>query len=373
MIRSAPAAIAASLLAGLTLAACGDPGSAVDQSPPTAAGVEGVPDSSLTEGARPSGQTLRTVRQRGRLHCGVHQGLVGFAYTDNRGRWRGFDVDFCRATAAAVLGNADAIRFSPLSARERFTALQSGEVDVLWRNTSWTLSRDASLGLDFGGVNYYDGQGFMVRRSLNLNSATELNGARICVQTGSTTELNLADYFRARGLRYEAVVVETEDQARSNYAREACDAFTADISALAAARTTMPNPQSHMILPEVISKEPLGPVVRQDDAQWADIVRWTLYAIVLAEELGVTSQNVDEMRRTSTNPDVRRLLGVEGGFGEMLGLGNDWAANAIRAVGNYGQIFDRNIGSGSPLDLERGLNAQWNAPRPGLMYAPPIR
>ncbi|MBC6980860.1 amino acid ABC transporter substrate-binding protein [Caulobacter sp. 17J80-11] len=355
------------------LAGCKDPGSAVSEPPPAAAPVEGVPDAGLAGKPRASGETLKAIRARGRLNCGVNPGLVGFSYTDNRGRWRGFDVDFCRATAAAVLGNPEAVRFVPLSSKERFTALQSGEVDVLWRNTSWTFSRDASNGLDFAGVNYFDGQGFLVRRSLELNSATELNGARICVQTGSTTELNLADWFRAKGLKYDAVVVDTEDQARANYAKEACDAFTADISALAAARSTMNSPGAHVILPEVISKEPLGPVVRQGDDQWADIVRWVLNASILAEEFGITAKNVDEVRKTSTNPEVRRLLGVEGGYGRTMGLSDEWAYRQIAGVGNYGEIFERNVGQASPLKLARGMNALWNANPPGLMYAPPMR
>jgi general L-amino acid transport system substrate-binding protein len=357
----------------VTLSACKDPGSAVHEPPPAARGVEGAPDMSLGEAAKQQGATLRLVRARGRLNCGVNVGQVGFAYTDNRGQWRGFDVDFCRATAAAIFGDPNAVRFVPLSSKERFTALQSGEVDVLWRNTSWTFSRDSENRLDFAGINYFDGQGFMVRRSLGLNSATELNGARICVQTGSTTELNLADFFRAHGLKYVPVVVDTEDQMRNNYMREACDAYTADISELAAARSVMDNPGAHVILPEVISKEPLGPVVRQGDSQWEDVVRWTLFATLLAEEAGVTTQNVDQLRANSTNPEVRRLLGVEGGFGRLLGLGDDWAYRVVKAEGNYGQIFDRNLGRGSPLKLERGLNALWNANPPGLMYAPPLR
>ena len=371
MIKQATSLAAASLV--LTLAACGDPGSAVDEPPPSAVAVEGAPSESLGTAGRGQGVTLRTVRSRGFVNCGVHPGLIGFAYTDNRGRWRGFDADFCRATAAVIFNNPNAVRFQPLSSKERFTALTSGEVDVLWRNTSWTYSRDTGNALDFPGVNYYDGQGFMVPRSLQVASATELNGARVCVQSGSTTELNLADYFRSKGLRYEGVVVDTEDQARANYAKEACDAFTADISALAAARTTMPNPNAHIILPEVISKEPLGPVVRQGDDQWADIIRWTLYALIMAEELGVTKENVDQMRASSTNPEVRRLLGVEGGLGPMLGLTNDWAYRAIKHMGNYGQIFDRNVGRSSSMKLERGLNALWTANPPGLMYAPPVR
>jgi len=356
----------------LALAACGDPGSAVDEPAPAAVGVDGAPDASIVENG-PRGATLRAVKSRGRLNCGVNVGLVGFAYTDNRGQWRGFDVDFCRATAAAVTGNGNAVRFVPLSAKERFTAVQSGEVDVLWRNTSMTLSRDTVNSLDFPGVNYYDGQGFLVRRSLDLASATELNGARVCVQTGSTTELNLADFFRSKGLRYDPVIVESDDQGRANYVREACDAYTADISQLAAVRSILPNPNAHVILPEVISKEPLGPAVRHGDDQWADVVRWTLYALILAEEYGVTSKNVDQMRASSTNPEVRRLLGVEGGFGRMLGLNDDWAYRAIKAVGNYGEVFERNIGGGSPLNLDRGLNALWSARPAGLMYAPPIR
>ena len=326
--------------------------------------------------SRPTGEagpTLQAVKARGRLNCGVHQGLVGFAYTDNRGRWRGFDVDFCRATAAAVLGDPDAVRYVPLSAAERFEALRDGRIDVLWRNTSWTMGRDAGEGLEFAGVNYYDGQGFLVRRSLNLTSATELIGARVCVQAGSTTELNLADFFRARDLRYEPVVLPSEDEARETYAREGCDAFTADVSALAAARTTLSNPQAHMILPEVISKEPLGPVVRRGDDQWADVVRWTLNAVILAEELGVTSANARTLAESATDPAVRRLLGAEGDFGAMLALDDDWALRAIAATGNYGEIFERNLGSRSPLDLARGLNAQWNARPAGQMYALPVR
>jgi len=362
----------ASLALAAALAGCGDPGSAVDGPPPEAVAVEGAPATSgALRGAQ--GATLKTVKARGRLICGVNQGLVGFAFPDNRGRWRGFDVDFCRAMAAALFNNPDAVRFQPLSSEERFIAVASGEVDVLWRNTTWTFTRDTGNALDFAGVNYYDGQGFMVPKSLNVKSVAELNGARICVQTGTTTELTLADYFRSRGLKYEGVVVNTEDQARSNYAREACDALTTDISQLAAARSTLSNPNDHIILPEVVSKEPLGPVVRQGDSQWRDIVAWTLYATIRAEELGVNSKNVDQMRASSTDPEIRRLLGVEGGMGPMMGLTNDWAYRIIKRVGNYGEIFERNIGRNSPMKLERGINALWSTTRPGLMYAPPIR
>ena len=354
------------------LAACGNPGSAVDGPAPTAPGVEGAP-SGATGAPGAQGATLRTVKARGRLICGVNEGLVGFAYPDNRGRWRGFDIDFCRAMAAALFNNPDAVRFQPLSSKERFTAVVSGEVDVLWRNTTWTLSRDSGNALDFAGVNYYDGQGFMVPKSLKVKSVAELNGARICVQTGTTTELTLADYFRARGLKYEGVVVDTEDQARSNYAKEACDALTTDVSQLAAARSTLANPNDHIILPEVVSKEPLGPAVRQGDSQWRDFVAWTLYAVIRAEELGITQANVDQMRASSKDPETRRFLGVEGGMGTMMGLTDDWAYRIVKHVGNYGEIFERNIGRTSPMKLERGINAIWSTDRAGLMYAPPFR
>lgn len=317
--------------------------------------------------------TLAAVKRRGRLVCGVHQGLVGFAYLDNRGDWRGFDVDFCRAMAAAVFGDSQAARFKPLTADTRFTALQSGQIDVLWRNTSWTMERDISGVFAFAGINYYDGQGFLVRRSLNLNSAAELNGARVCVARGSTSAVNVADYFRSRGVEYTPVVTASEEAARQAYDREDCDAFSADISALAAARTTLADPQQHAILADVVSKEPLGPVVRRGDEGWTAVVRWTLNALILAEELGVTQANVETMARGSTDPRVRRLLGVEGDFGAGMGLPKTWAAEAIKAVGNYGEVFDRNLGSQSALDLSRGLNAQWNARPGGLMYGLPIR
>lgn len=317
--------------------------------------------------------TLKMVRARGVLNCGVNQGLIGFAYTDNKGTWRGFDVDFCRATAAAIFGSPDAVRFVPLSAEDRFDALKSGKVDVLWRNTSWTMSRDVKGDLSFAGINYYDGQGFLVRRSLNLNSAVELNGARICVQRGSTTELNLEDYFRARSIQFRPVLVQTEVEARQAYSREECDAFTADISALAAARSAMASAQQHVILPDVISKEPLGPVVRRGDDQWTAVIRWTLNALILAEELGVTQSNVARLDRESEEPRIGRLLGDEGEFGPALGLPRTWARDAIAAGGNYGEIFERNLGQQSTLNLARGLNAQWNSQTGGLIYAMPIR
>lgn len=363
-------AAGAGLFGLMLLAACGERGAADgdDAAPATTP----IPTNSGTVD-RPPSPTLATVRRRGRLNCGVHEGLVGFAYTDNRGQWQGFDVDFCRATAAAVLGDPGAVRFVPLTADQRFEALRSGRVDVLWRNTSWTMSRDVGDGLEFAGINYFDGQGFLVRRSLNLNSATELNGARICVQAGATSQLNADDFFRTRRIQYRAVVAPNEAEARETYAREDCDAFTADIAALAAARTTLANPQDHVILPDVISKEPLGPVVRRGDEGWTEVIRWTLNALILAEEVGVTQANVDQMARSATSPQVRRMLGADGDFGPSLGLSKSWARDAIKASGNYGEIFDRNIGSDSPLDLARGLNAQWNARPAGQMYALPIR
>lgn len=359
-------AIGAALALALLVAACGQ-GREASQPDETA---EVRADAAAPAFSSP---TLQAVKRRGRLNCGVHEGLVGFAYTDNRGQWRGFDTDFCRALAAAVLGDADAVRFVPLTTSQRFGALRSGRVDVLWRTTSWTLSREAQEGVRFAGINYYDGQGFLVRRSLDLASAAELNGARICVQRASTSELNVADWFRARGIEYRPVVTANEEAAREAYAREDCDAFSADISALAAARTLLPNPDQHAILPDVISKEPLGPVVKRGDEAWTSIVRWTLNGLVLAEELGVTRQNVDQMAEDSRDPRVRRLLGAEGEFGPLLGLSKDWMKTALEAEGNYGEIFARNIGADSALDLDRGLNAQWNARPGGLIYALPIR
>lgn len=376
MIRARPFSfllLAAGLALAATLGACGDPGSAVDEPPPAPTPAPGAPVDASAASPAAQGATLRAILARGRLNCGVHTGLLGFAYTDNSGAWRGFDIDFCKALAAAVLGDPRRVRFTPLSATERFTALQSGEVDVLWRNTSWTFTRDTENRLNFAGVNYFDGQGFLVRRSLGLTSAAELNGARICVQTGTTTELNLSDYFRARGLRYKSVVVDSNDQSRAAYLREACDALTADISELAGARAVMDNPAQHVILPEVISKEALGPVVRHGDDQWGDIVRWTLNGLILAEEHGVTQANVDTLREKARDPEVRRLLGLDPGYGRMIGLRDDWAYRAIKAGGNYGEIFERNLGRSSPLRLERGLNALWSAKAPGLVFSPPLR
>jgi len=316
-------------------------------------------------------QTLDEVRERGYVNCGVNTGLAGFATPNEAGDWEGFDVDYCRALAAAIFDDPAAVRFRALTSQERFTALQSGEIDVLSRNTTWTFTRDVSVGVDFIGVNYYDGQGFMVPAALGVESALDLDGARICVQTGTTTELNLADYFRTNDMTFDTIVIQTAEEARRNYLAEACDAYTTDISGLAAVRATLPDPSGNIILPEVISKEPLGPVVRQGDQQWTDLGRWVLNAMITAEELGVTSDNVDEYRASTDNPNIARLLGTEGDLGSQLGLEADWAYRIIHNVGNYGESFDRNIGAGSSLDLERGLNAQWYDG--GILYAPPLR
>ncbi len=356
-------------LAALTLlAACGNGDRDAED-----AATEVVAGAAQTSTEAIQSPTLAVIKRRGRLNCGVNQGLVGFAHTDNRGQWRGFDVDFCRGLAAAIFGNPDAVRFVPLTAENRFQALTDGRIDVLWRNTSWTMERDTGGQIAFAGINYYDGQGFLVRRSLDLNSAAELTGARVCVQAGSTSALNAEDYFRARGIEYRAVVQPTEEAARQAYGREDCDAFSADVSALAAARTTLADSQQHVILPDVISKEPLGPATRRGDEQWTAVVRWTLNALILAEELGVTQANVGDRAEAAREPQVRRLLGVEGDFGPRLGLPKTWAADAVKGVGNYGEVFDRNLGSQSPLDLARGLNAQWNARPGGLIYGLPVR
>ena len=315
--------------------------------------------------------TLGQVQERGTLNCVVSTGIAGFAYTDEAGDWKGFDVDFCRATAAAVLGDPGAIKAVTSTGKTRFTLLNAGEGDVLWRNTTITFSRDVGVKLRFHGVNYYDGQGFMVRKDLGVSSATELDGASVCIQTGTTTELNLADYFHSNGMKYEAVTIETNDEARQNYLAGRCDVYTTDASGLAATRSTFEDDApNHVILPEIISKEPLGPATRHGDDQWSDIVTWVLNATVTAEELGVTMANVDEMKG-SNNPEVLRLLGVEGNQGAELGLSADWAYNIIKAVGNYGEIFERNIGVNTPIGLERGLNALWTDG--GLQYSPPFR
>jgi len=314
--------------------------------------------------------TLKAVKDRGVLSCGVSQGLPGFSAPDDTGKWSGLDVDFCRALAAAILNDPLKVKFVPLSAKDRFTALQSGEIDVLSRNTTWSLSRDTSLGLNFTAVMYYDGQGFLVRKALKVNSALELNGASVCVQTGTTNEQNLADYFRANNMKYEVVAFSTADETIKAYESGRCDVFTSDVSQLYAERLKLTVPDDHAVLPEIISKEPLGPVVRHGDDQWFDIVKWTLFAMINAEELNVTQKNVGEMLK-SNKPEIARLLGTDGNLGEQLGLTKDWVVRIVKAVGNYGESFDRNVGAGSKLRISRGLNKLWN--QGGIQYAPPIR
>jgi general L-amino acid transport system substrate-binding protein len=313
--------------------------------------------------------TLDQVKTRGQLICGTNPGLAGFGLPDDQGMYKGLDVDECKAIAAAIFNNPNKVKYLPINAKDRPTILASGEIDVLIRNTTWTLSRQTG-GMFFTGINFYDGQGFMVRKKLDVASALKLDGASVCVQQGTTTELNLSDYFRANNMKLEAVVFATDEEATKAYDSGRCDAYTTDASGLYSERLKMSNPDDHIVLPEIISKEPLGPSVRKDDVQWFQIVQWTHYALITAEELGVTQANVDEKLK-SDNPAIRRLLGIEGSYGEGLGLTNDWAYRIIKAVGNYGEIFERNVGQGSPIKISRGLNALWN--KGGLQYAPPIR
>jgi len=315
--------------------------------------------------------TLDDVIAKGELSCGVSTGVPGFAYPDANGVWTGFDVDICRTVAAAVLNDSDAIKFVPLTGKTRFTALASGEIDLLARNTTWTFSRDVDLKFTFVGVNYYDGQGFIVPKALGVTSAKELDGATVCIQTGTTTELNLADFFRANNISYDPVPIETNAEARQQYLAGACDTYTTDASGLAASRASFENPGDHIILPEIISKEPLGPLVRHGDDQWADIVRWTLNVLISAEELGITSANLAEMAKGTDNPEINRMLGTERALGAMLGLSNDWAKNVLAVRGNYGEIFETHIGENTAIGLARGLNAQWKSG--GLIYSPPFR
>jgi general L-amino acid transport system substrate-binding protein len=317
-----------------------------------------------------SAQTLKKVQERGLVLCGGSTGLAGFGQPDDKGVWKGIDDDYCRGIAAAIFGDPTKNKHVSLSAKDRFTALQSGEVDVLIRTTTWTLSRDTSLGMNFAGINYYDGQGFMVRKKLGVKSVNELNGASICTQQGTTTELNLADYFRANKLKYEVVAFATNTETVKAYEAGRCDAFTTDSSGLYAERLTLSNPEDHVVLPEIISKEPLAAAVRHGDDQWFDIVKWVHYAMLNAEELGVTQANVDQMVK-SDNPEIKRLLGTEGKYGEALGLSNDWVVKIIKGVGNYGEVFERNVGQNSPLKIARGVNALWS--KGGLQYAPPVR
>ena len=315
-------------------------------------------------------QTLKTVKDRGLLSCGVSQGLPGFSSPDDKGNWTGIDVDVCRAIAAAIFNDTSKVKFVPLSAKDRFTALQSGEIDVLSRNTTWTLSRDTTLGANFTGVTYYDGQGFLVKKSLKVNSALELNSASVCVQTGTTTEQNLADYFKGNNMKYEVIAFGSNDEAVKAYESGRCDVFTTDVSGLYADRLKLSNPADHAVLPEVISKEPLGPMVRHGDDQWFDLVKWVLFAMVDAEELGVTQKNVDDMAK-SDKPELKRAFGTDGNLGEQLGVTKDWVIRIVKGVGNYGEVFDRNVGAGSKLGIARGLNQLWT--KGGIQYAPPIR
>lgn len=317
-----------------------------------------------------AGPTLDAVKAKGFVQCGVTTGLPGFSGADDKGVWSGIDVDMCRGVAAAVFGDASKVKYTPLTAKERFTALQSGEIDMLARNTTWTLTRDTSLGLNFTGVNYYDGQGFLVAKDLGVKSASEMDGASFCIQAGTTTELNLADYFRANNMSYTPITFDTSDQTAKAFEAGRCDALTSDQSQLYALRITLKDPSMAMVLPEVISKEPLGPVVRQGDDEWFNIVKWTLSAMLNAEELGVTSANADSMKK-SEDPNIRRLLGVSGVKGEWMGLPDDWSFNVIKHVGNYSEVFERNVGKDSPLQISRGLNALWKDG--GIQYAPPLR
>jgi general L-amino acid transport system substrate-binding protein len=314
--------------------------------------------------------TLEKVKQRGVIVCGVHEGLPGFGLPDEKGNWSGLDVDFCRAYAAAIFSDPTKVKFRPLNAKDRFTALQSGEVDVLTRNTTWTMSRETTLGFLFASPNYYDGQGFIVRKKLNVTSATQLDGATVCVGQGTTTELNLSDYFRSHNIKYEPVAFADADEVVKAYDAGRCDVYTDDATGLYGERIKMAVPDDNVILPEIISKEPLAPAVRQGDDKWFNIIRWSGYAMVQAEELGVTSKNADEMLK-STNPEIKRLLGVEGDFGKSLGLNNDWAYQIIKKVGNYGERFETDLGDGSQLKIKRGLNELWT--KGGLQYSPPIR
>lgn len=322
-----------------------------------------------TAGLANAGETLDAVKGKGFVQCGVSQGLPGFSNPDDQGNWTGLDVDFCRALGAAVFNDADAVKYTPLSAKVRFTALTSGEIDVLSRNTTWTMSRDTDFG-EFIGVNYYDGQGFMVPKSLGVSSAKELDGAAVCTNTGTTTELNVADFFRANNMNYTVVAFEKADEVVSAYDAGRCDVYTTDRSGLAAQRTKLAKPDDHVVLPEIISKEPLGPLVRHGDSEWGDIARWTLNCMINAEEMGISSANVADMA-TSDDPGIKRLLGSEGDLGAKIGLDNAFCANVVASVGNYAESYNRNVGPDTPLKLDRGVNALWS--QGGILYAAPQR
>ncbi|WBA10125.1 amino acid ABC transporter substrate-binding protein (plasmid) [Salinivibrio kushneri] len=320
--------------------------------------------------AAESGSTLDKVKSQGYLTCGVSTGLPGFSNPDSDGEWKGIDVAYCQAVAAAVLEDKEKVKFVPLTAKERFTALQSGEVDVLSRNTTWTLHRDTALGLNFVGTTFYDGQGFMVSKELGVDNASQLDGASICIQSGTTTELNVADYFRKNGMSFNPVVFDTASQTAAGFDSGRCDVLTSDTSQLYALRLNLKDPSSAVVLPDIISKEPLGPVVRQGDDAWFNVAKWVLFSLINAEEYGITSENADDMLK-SNDPNIQRILGVDGPKGKSLGLPDMWGYNVVKQVGNYGELFESQVGSGSPLNISRGVNALWSDG--GFMYAPPIR
>jgi general L-amino acid transport system substrate-binding protein len=331
----------------------------------------GIVGASLLTLASPAlADTLKAVKDRGTLNCGISQGVIGFSTPDDKGGATGFDADFCRAVAAAVLGDASKVKFVPLSTSDRFTALKSGQIDLLSRNSTWTMSRETELGLAFPAVTYFDGQGFLIPKARNVTSALELTGSKVCVQAGTTTQDNLSDYFASNGMKFEAVTVANAAEALKAYADGTCNVLSSDVSQLFGERLKLPTPTAHMVLPDVISKEPLAPAVRADDIQWLSVVKWVVFALINAEELGVTSRNTDEAMK-SQRPDVKRLMGQDGRFGEQLGLSRTWAVTAIKAVGNYGEMFDRNVGAGSKLGIPRGVNQNWQSG--GILFAPPIR
>ena len=319
-----------------------------------------------------AGSTLDAIKQKGFVQCGVAAtGIPGFATVDDQNQWQGLDIDICRTVAAAIFADSTKVKFTPLSAKERFTALQSGEVDILARNATWSLLRDTALGLDFPVVNYYDGQGFMVKRSLGVTSATQLDGATFCIQSGTLTELTLADFASSHGIKYKSVVFENNDEVNNAYMAGRCDVLTTDQSALYAARVKLPDPDQNVVLPEIVTKEPLAPAVRHGDNEWADVVRWSYYAMVQGEEFGLTSANVDQIKASTDNPDIKRFLGVTDELGKAMGVPNDFAYQVVKQVGNYGESFERNVGADSPLKIARGLNALWKDG--GLQYSPPFR
>lgn len=334
------------------------------------AGAVCIAAAAATTASPAAAQTLKAVKDRGAVNCGVSEGLYGFSSRNDKGEWSGFDVDLCRALAAAIFNDASKVRYTTLDASARFRALQSGSIDVLSRNSTWTMSRETDFGLIFAAVTYFDGQGFLVPRSLNKDSALDLDGTKVCVQTGTTTELNLADHFRINKMKFEPIVSQSVDDTMKGYDSGRCNVFTADVSQLYAIRLKLSKPDDHIILPDIISKEPLGPAVRQNDMQWFNIVKWTHFAMINAEELGVNSRNIDDALK-SEKPDVKRLVGNEGSYGEQLGLTKDWAARIVRHVGNYGEVFERNVGVGSRLGIPRGTNQLWSVG--GIQYAPPIR